>query len=92
MDAHYLPTAITGKEQLEQSLESIRCLETCSVFKGKGELQTTCSECIYLQDVCQECQEVGHKFRNPALRACDKCLNTGDDCIKMVCLAWIMRQ
>ena len=100
---HYLPTAVTGNEQLEQSLQSIGCLETClscirkgkmcfsgSVLKGKGHCKSTCSECISLQDVCQECRKVGHKFINPALRACDECLNTGDDCIKMVCLAWIM--
>ena len=61
-----------------------------SVLKGKGHCKSTCSECISLQDVCQECRKVGHKFINLALRACDECLNTGDDCIKMVCLAWIM--
>lgn len=100
---HYLPTAVTGNEQLEQSLESIGCLETClscirnskmcfsgSVLKGKGHCKSACAECISLQDVCQACQEVGHKFINPALRACDECLNKGEDCIKLVCLAWIM--
>jgi len=65
---HYLPTAVTGNKQLEQSLQSTGCLETClsctrkgkmcfsgSVLKSKGHCKSTCSECISLQDVCQEC-------------------------------------
>ena len=29
-------------------------------------------------------------YKSGITSACDECLNTGDDCIKMVCLAWIM--
>ena len=96
---HFLPSAVSGEEQLEQSMSAIRCLQTClsclndskmtfegAVLKGKGQCQSSCQNCISHGELCR----ASHKFVNPALRACKECLEKGHECVKMVCLAWIM--
>ena len=48
-----------------------------------------CNECLE-GPVCAACIERGHKFSNPALRACDFCMDRGVKCIKSVVLVFAM--
>ena len=78
------------------------CVQTClsclkdskmafqgAVIKGQGHCQSVCPNCISQGEVCNECSG-RHKFVHPALRACKECLEKDQECVKMVCLAWVM--
>lgn len=104
--AQYLPSAVSGSEQLEQSVASFEVLNTClsclknskmsfagAVLKGNGHCKSECPDCEKTTEnkrVCDHCQDVGHTFVEPWLRACEECITNGDECIKMVCLVWMM--
>jgi hypothetical protein len=104
--AHYLPSAVSGPEQLEQSVASFEVLNTClsclknlkmsfagAVLKGNGHCKAERPDCKTSSDnerICDHCQDVGHKFVKPSLRACEECITNGEECVKMVCLIWTM--
>ena len=100
---HYLPNKVSGEQQLEQSMTSISCMQTClgclkdrkmafkgAVLKGKGHCKSACETCIANQMICAQCSQASHKFLDPALRACNECLEKNIECVKMVCLGWSM--
>ena len=60
-----------------------------AVIKGQGHCQSVCPNCMSQGEVCNECSG-RHKFVRPALRACKECLEKDQECVKMVCLAWVM--
>ena len=60
-----------------------------AVIKGQGHCQSVCPNCISQGEVCNECSG-RHKFVHLALRACKECLEKDQECVKMVCLAWVM--
>ena len=99
---HFLPSEVSGEDQLEQSMSAVSCVQTClsclkdskmafqgAVIKGQGHCQSVCPNCISQGEVCNECSG-RHKFVHPALRACKECLEKDQECVKMVCLAWVM--
>ena len=99
---HFLPSEVSGEEQLEQSMSAVSCVQTClsclkdsklafqgAVLKGQGHCQSVCQNCISQGEECTECSG-RHKFVHPALRACKECLEKDRECVKMVCLAWVM--
>ena len=99
---HYLSSEVNGEEQLEKSMSAVSCIQTClsclkdskmefqgAVLKGQGHCQSGCQNCISQGEVCTECSG-RHKFVHPALRACNECLEKDQECVKMVCLAWLM--
>ena len=99
---HYLSSEVNGEEQLEKSMSAVRCIQTClsclkdskmefqgAVLKGQGHCQSGCQNCISQGEACTECSG-RHKFVHPALRACNECLEKDQECVEMVCLAWLM--
>ena len=99
---HFLPSEVSGEDQLEQSMSAVSCVQTClsclkdskmafqgAVIKGQGHCQSVCPNCISQGEVCNECSG-RHKFVHPALRACKECLEKDQEFVKMVCLAWVM--
>ena len=91
--AHYLPSAVSGSEQLEQSVANFEVLNTClsclknsmmsfagAVLKGNGHCNSECPDCKTTTEnerVCDHCQDVGHTFVKPSLRACEECITNG---------------
>ena len=101
--AHYLSSAVSGSEQLEQSVASFEVFNTClknsmmsfagAVLKGNGHCNSECPDCkttIENEHVCGHCQDVGHTFVELSLRTCEECITNGEECVKMVCLIWTM--
>ena len=60
-----------------------------AVLKGQSHCQSVCQNCISQGEVCTECSG-RHRFVHPALRACKECLEKDRECVKMICLAWVM--
>ena len=57
---------------------------------GLGQCNASCDKCLQEKDVCNECAALGHKFTNPALRACSESIENEQKCIKLCLLSWIM--
>ena len=103
VSVEYLPSSVTGKEQLISSTSNMQNLQCClnylkkskmqfqgAVMTGLGQCNASCDKCLQEKDVCNECAALGHKFINPALRACSECIENEQKCIKLCLLSWIM--
>lgn len=99
---HFLPSEVSSEDQSEQSMSAVSCVQTClscfkdskmafqgAVIKGQGHCQSVCPNCISQREVCNECSG-RHKFVHPELCPCKECLEKDQECVKMVCLAWVM--
>ncbi len=47
-----------------------------------------CKQCLELQAVCDKCKEIGQISHYPTLRACQRCLEKGVQCTKLIVLTW----
>ena len=45
-----------------------------------------CDTCIAMKTVCGECKELGHSSHIPSLRACRRCLETNQRCLRVALL------
>ena len=99
----YLRSSVTGEEQLISSTSNMQNLPCClnclktskmqfqgAVMTGLGQCNASCDKCLQEKDVCNECAALGHKFTNPALRACSECIENEQKCIKVCLLSWII--
>ncbi|CAB3990383.1 Hypothetical predicted protein [Paramuricea clavata] len=84
----------TINKRVKQLQIYLRCLmqditTEMNVIATLGESCTShCSECLECQSVCPTCYEKGHKFIDSVLRACDRCLESGSKCVKLLVLVW----
>ena len=86
----------TGENMKKQFLEDITILQTCQrclkntespehVIANKEEVnhcQSKCEMCIEGRAVCQQCQLSQQPSHLPPLRACQKCLQAGVQCVR----------
>jgi len=96
----YMPkTGKSGEEMKQQVLDEVDVIQTChhcvklaaSSEHVLGKEATVicnsyCDTCIAMKPVCGECKELGHSSHIPSLRACRRCLETKQRCLRAAVL------
>ena len=99
--AEYVPEAgKTGEIVKGKILSQIRALQMCSccheiikvdnhIIEYSDVCSSRCEQCVQIKDVCVACITQGHSSYVPCLRACMRCLEHDQKCIKRVFVAAI---
>ena len=83
------------KDSLIQEVLQIQCCRMCLdllassvIVKSDCCKSCLCKQCLELQAVCDKCKEIGQISHYPTLRACQRCLEKGVQCTKLIVLTW----
>ena len=96
----YMPkTGKSGEEMKQQFLDKVDVIQTCHhcvklaassehVLEKEATVicNSYCDTCIAMKTVCGECKELGHSSHIPSLRACRRCLETNQRCLRAAVL------
>ncbi len=70
------------------SLWQSKVLRLHSIKVSKTFVSFHVLECLSTDSVCPTCSEIGHKFPETSLQACNNCLQDGKRCVKLIVLIW----
>ena len=89
----------TGEEMKQQFLEEVDILQTCHCCvkaassndhilekEAMAICRSHCDTCISTKSVCPECREKGQTSFRSSLRACQRCLEAGHQCVRAAVL------
>ena len=100
VSVRYMPkTGKSGEEMKQLFLDDVDVLQTCHSFakvatskehilekEATAICNSHCETCIDTESVCAECKEQGQSSHRPSLRACQRCLQAGHQCVRAVVL------
>lgn len=91
----------TGEDMKELLLGQIQTLQGCkaclehtpsdelTVDLPKGVCCSTCEDCLINRKLCNSCADKNQPNYSPGLRACDRCLRDGKQCVRCLILVLI---
>ncbi|KAL9966337.1 hypothetical protein ACROYT_G024391 [Oculina patagonica] len=67
---------------------SFSCRESILGPEATQVCKSSCDDCLRLQAVCENCRESGQVSHLPSLRACDRCLQNEQKCLRRAVVAF----
>ena len=100
VSVRYEPKAGKSREEMKQLfLNEVDVLQTChsciKVVTSNDHIlekeaaaicNSLCNTCIAMKTVCSACKEQGQTNVRPSLRACQRCLDAGQQCVRAAVL------